>query len=106
MIDNFQSNGIEYYYFTIDSLSDFLIARSAFKDLKDKTKEDQIKIITSKLENMPSLEEALILTIFDKYGSQYNIIYEILKETKLIEDFAPETLLKINFNKETIPNFL
>ena len=106
MIDKFESNGIDYYYFTIDSLSDFLIARSAFKDLKDNTKEDQIKIITSKLENMPSLEEALILTIFDKYESQYDIIYEILKETKLIECFAPETLLKINFDKSTIPNFL
>lgn len=106
MIDKIQSNGIDYYYFTIDSLSDFLIARSAFKDLKDNSKEDQIKIITSKLKKIPSLKEALILTIFDKYGSQYEIIYEILKGTKLIEDFDYETLLKINFDKESIPNFL
>lgn len=106
MIDKIESNGIDYYFFTIDSLSDFLIARSAFKDLKDKTKEDQIKIINSKLKYIPSLEEALILTIFDKYGSKYDVIYEILKETKLIVNFDPETLLKINFDKETIPKFL
>ena len=47
-MDGYESDGKKYYYFVIDSLTDFLIARSLLEDISGKEYEQQVAIIKSK----------------------------------------------------------
>lgn len=105
-LNAYEYNSILYVYFSMDSLADFLIARSLFEELADKSEIEQIKLITTKSEAFYEIREALILVIFDYYGSNYNLIFKILKETSLIEIFNYEMILKIHFDCKNIPEFL
>lgn len=57
-----------YYFFAIDTLTDFLIARSLYEDIAGKTIEKQIEIISEKVKNLYSIQEAVVIAIFDNYA--------------------------------------
>lgn len=102
----FEYETLKYYYFTIDLLSDFLIARSLFDDINKKDTGEQINIINSKLKKLNSLKEAFIIIIFDKFSPNYDKIKTILIETNLIKGFDYSLLPKINFSGGNIKEFM
>ncbi len=105
-MDCYESDNKKQYYFVIDSLTDFLIARSLFEDIRGKKYEEQISIIKSKVESVYNLEEALIIAIFDNMSPDYEKIKDLLIGTELIEDLDFNTLVKVHFKRENIATFL
>ncbi|MGF0031646.1 hypothetical protein ACQRBN_01600 [Bariatricus sp. SGI.154] len=105
-MDCYESDNKKQYYFVIDSLTDFLIARSLFEDIRGKKYEEQISIIKSKVESLYNLEEALIIAIFDNMSPDYEKIKDLLIGTELIEDLDFNTLVKIHYKRENIATFL
>ena len=104
-IDGYEHDGKKYYYFVIDSLTDFLIARSLFEDISGKEHKEQVAIIKSKANTLSSLEEALIIAIFDTFAPDYGHIKILLKDTELMEDFDFTTLVKVHFQSDDIKAF-
>lgn len=96
-MDGYERDDVKYYYFVIDSLTDFLIARSLFEDISGKEYEKQVDIIKSKVATLYNLEEALIIAIFDNLSSNYEQIKNLLKDTELIENLDFNTLVKVHF---------
>lgn len=105
-MDCYESDNKKQYYFVIDSLTDFLIARSLFEDIRGKNYEEQISIVKSKVKSLYNLEEALIIAIFDNMSPDYEKIKDILIGTELIEDLDYNTLVKVHFKRENIATFL
>lgn len=105
-MDVYESDDEKYYYFIIDSLTDFLIARSLFEDISGKNYEEQISIIKSKVESLYNLEEALIIAIFDNISPDYKKIRDLIKDTELIDHLDFNTLVKIHFKRDDIKVFL
>lgn len=105
-IDGYEVDDVKYYYFVIDSLTDFLIARSLFEDIRKKNYEEQVSIIKTKISNLYNLEEALIIAIFDNMSPDYAKIRDVLKVTNLIENLDYGTLVKVHFRSVDINEFL
>lgn len=103
---DYDYNEIHYFSFAIDSLTDFLIARSLFEDIAERTFEAQVEIISKKVGRLYSVEEALIIAIFDNYAPDYQYIVKLLKATDLLATVRYETLIKINFKEEHIADFI
>lgn len=104
-ISDYIWEGIRYYAFKIELLTDYLIARSLFDDLRDKDKEEQIRTIKEKNEKIYGISEALILAVFDKFSSDFSQIKEILTRADLMRDLNPEVLNKINFTPTLLNEF-
>ena len=104
-MDGYERDGKKYYYFVIDSLTDFLIARSLFEDISGKEYQQQVAIIKSKVDTLYSLEEALIIAIFDNLTPDYKQIRNLLKDTELIEHLDFRTLVKVHFRSNDINLF-
>ncbi|KDE70239.1 hypothetical protein FUSO7_10900 [Fusobacterium necrophorum BFTR-2] len=104
-MDGYDYEGVKYYYFAIDSLTDFLIARSLFEDISGKKYQQQVSIIKSKADTLYSLEEALIIAIFDNLTPDYKQIKNLLKDTDLIERLDFRTLVKVHFKSNDINIF-
>lgn len=105
-MDGYENHNEKYYYFVIDSLTDFLIARSLLEDISGKSYEEQINIIKSKVESLYNLEESLIIAIFDNISPDYEKIRDLLQDTKLIENLDFDTLVKVHFKPDGIKDFL
>lgn len=99
-------NGKQFFSFTIDSLSDYLISRSVFDDIKDKEFKEQVKIISQKSKNFYNIDETLILVIFDYFAPNYQYIKKLLRESNLMASVDYNLLIKITFNTEYINIFL
>lgn len=104
-MDGYEHDGEKYYYFVIDSLTDFLIARSLFEDISGKEYQEQVAIIKSKAHTLYSLEEALIIAIFDNLEPDYEHIKSLLKDTELMERLDFRTLVKVHFQSDDIKAF-
>lgn len=102
----FDRESERYIFFSIDSLTDFLIARSLFDDIRGKAFKEQADIIKCKVGKLYNLEEAVIIAIFDNIAPDYEHIKKLLIETGLMENFQYETLVKINFKRDMIGKFL
>lgn len=94
-----------HYYFVVDSLTDFLIARSLFEDIDGLEYEKQINIINAKVRLLYNLEEAFIVLLFDKFSPDYECIKKLLIDTALIERIDSSLLIKIHFKKTDIESF-
>lgn len=103
---HYEHDSEKYFYFSIDSLTDFLIARSLFEDIMGKSFEEQVDVIDRKVGKLYSLKEAVIIVIFDNLAPNYEYINKLLSATDLIESLQYETLVKINFKGDTIGKFL
>lgn len=96
-----------HYTFLIELLADFLIARYMWDEIKDKSTDECIEIINKKLDTFYDInKESIILMLFDKFGSDYLRIKDILVGTNLLTELTPETIVKIHFNTEDISRFL
>ena len=104
-MNGYESNDEKHYYFVIDSLTDFLIARSLFEDIRGKGYKQQVAIIKSKIDALDSLDEALIIAIFDNMSPDYEQIKKILKDTELIKALDFRTLVKVHFKHKDIKVF-
>lgn len=105
-MDGYESDNEKYYYFVIDSLTDFLIARSLFEDIRGKNYEEQISIIKLKVESLYNLEESLIIAIFDNMSPDYKKIKDLLIDAELIKNLDFNTLVKVHFKRDDITAFL
>lgn len=105
-MDCYESDNEKYYYFVIDSLTDFLIARSLFEDIRGKNYEEQISIIKLKVESLYNLEESLIIAIFDNMSPDYKKIKDLLFDSELIKNLDFNTLVKVHFKRDDIIAFL
>lgn len=103
-LDFFESENKIEYFFTIDSLTDFLLARSLFEDMKRKTDAELIEILRNKLAIMTSLREAVLILLFDKFSPDYERIREIIVNINL-EYMLYETIPKIHFKENDIVKF-
>ena len=63
----YEHDDILYFLFTIQRLSDYIIARSLFDFIKDRDENDIVNIINEKLEKMYSMHEAFALVLLDKH---------------------------------------
>lgn len=104
-LDGYEHNGEKYYYFVIDSLTDFLIARSLFEDMSGKKYQQQVGIIKEKKNKLYSIREALIIAIFDNLSPNYGQIKILLKDTGLLEYLEFRTLVKVHFKHNDIKVF-
>lgn len=94
-----------YIVYQIESLHDFLIARFFFEDCKNKTDNEIINLLSTKMNAFPSAQEAFILCLFDKLGNDYERIYHILDKSTLLNELTPEVLRKVKFNPTDIQAF-
>ena len=106
LIDFYIKDDIKYYYFAIDSLTDYLIARSLFNKISKKTNNEKIKIIKAKTSSMFWLKEQFIMVLFDQMKDDYKSIYDILLKTGLLAELDYNVLTKIHFKRDKIKNFL
>lgn len=104
-MDDYEHAGEKYYYFVIDSLTDFLIARSLFEDISGKEYQQKVNVIKSKIDSLYSLEEAVIIAIFDNLSPDYEQIKNLLKDTGLMECLDFRTLVKVHFRSNDIKAF-
>ena len=94
----------EHLFFTIDSLTDYLIGRSMYNHLKNKNINEVISIIKEKIEENWHLKTPATLVVMDMYAKNYDDAKRILSETKLI--LSKDILLKLVFlNKEDTIRF-
>ena len=106
LMDFYIKDDTEYYYFVIDSLTDYLIARSLFNKISKKTNNEKIKIIKAKTSSMFWLKEQFIMVLFDQMKDDYKSIYDILLKTGLLAELDYNVLTKIHFKRDKIKNFL
>ena len=78
-------------------MTDFLIARSLFEDIRGKDYGEQVSIIKSKAES---------LAIFDSMSPDYKKIKDFLIDTELIESLDFNTLVNVHFKRDDITTFL
>ena len=104
-VDGFERDGKNWYHFVIDSLTDFLIARSLFEDISEKDYQQQVDTIKNKMDTLYSLNEALIIAIFDNLSPDYGEIQKLLVDTELIKRLDFRTLVKAHFNRNHIKLF-
>ena len=101
----YSSRGAHFCYFSIETLSDFLIARALMRNLPNDNIEGQISLLKEKLDAFPSFAEAFILILFDRFAPDYKHIRFLMEQTGLQESFQKDTLLKIIFPSENIVRF-
>lgn len=106
IVGEYKRNNTTYVYFLIDQLTDFLIARSLFEEIRGKPITIIKSIISNKMKKFYSLSEALILVIFDNLSPHYDDIADIIQSTDLKYYFSLETVLKINFKNDWIKSFI
>lgn len=106
LINIYTKNDDCYYYFVIDSLTDYLIARSLFDDIKNKSNDEKVKTIKTKINAMPWLGEQFIIVLFDQMENDYKSIYDILIKTKLLSELTYKVLTKIHFKSNNIKDFI
>lgn len=92
----------QHYYFTMETLCDYLIARNLNDDIKNLNTNDLINVINSKLEHLYSLGEAFILILFDRYCENVKLAIDIIKKSDLKEYLELNIFKRIKFNKSQI----
>lgn len=105
LISNIDYGSRSKYIFAIDSITDFLIARSLFEAISGKPIDEKVAIINEKREKLYGIEEAIILVLFDNLSPDYETILEIIKRTELIDCFEYSLLIKVVFKQEEIDRF-
>lgn len=103
LIDYYIHDSKKIYVFTIQKLSDFIIARTLHRKITGLSDDEIIKLINEKLSKIYSLSEPFIILIFDRFKNKdikraLNIIFN----SKLKEDFELSILRKIIFSKGQI----
>lgn len=100
---SYENNNTVYFLFNIQRLSDYIIARSLFDFIKDKTEDETITVINEKLDKMYSMHEAFALVILDKYKDKdINMALRIIFKSDIAKELDIEIFKKISFNSNQI----
>lgn len=92
-----------YFLFTIQRLSDYIIARSLFDFIKDKDENDIINLVNEKLDKMYSMHEAFALVLLDKYKDKdINTALRIIFKSEIGKELNIRIFKKISFNGKQI----
>lgn len=92
-----------YFLFTIQRLSDYIIARSLFGFIKDRDENDIVNIINEKLDKMYSMHEAFALVLLDKYKDKdINVALRIIFKSNIGKELDINIFKKISFNNKQI----
>ncbi len=105
LLESYIDNGKKYYYFTIDSMNDFIIARPFLDEINNLTNKEIVTIIDNKLKKLYSLYTALILCLFDKFNDNIDRAIEIIKNSQLHLYFDIKILRMVKFNEKNINIF-
>ena len=104
----YKSGSEIYFYFVIELLMNYLIARALLEDIQGKSLQEQAEIIKRKAKNSLNMEEAITVAIFDALSSKqgYAYIKALLSETGLLQTIQYSTLVKVCYDAEHIQDFL
>lgn len=100
--NGFLNNNHDYYYFTMETLCDYLIARYLNDDIDDLDESDKIKLINNKLEHLYSIGEAFILILFDRYYNDVESAINIIKNSDLKDYMDLKIFSRIKFKSDQI----
>ena len=98
----YEYDGTVYYFFVMESYTDYLIARSMFDYISINKSKNNYDFIKDKIKKMPSLSELFILVIFDGIKSIEAAIKLCINCGLL---FNGSVISKINFNGKDIIYF-
>lgn len=104
-LTHYTYDGEDHYTFLIESLADYLIARSMWDDLKSKSEDECVLVIKGKIQKMHSIKEMVILLLFDFYSTDYEKIKRILTNTDLIHELDYDLIVKLHFTPERAKEF-
>lgn len=91
------------YYLSWEQLSNSIIARTFYKDIHGKSKDDVIYILKAKIKKFRRIAQALILVLVEKYENNFeDFIYVIRNVVDDEFDLSEETLLSIIINNKNI----
>lgn len=100
---SYEHDNTLYFLFTIQRLSDYIIARSLFDFIKDKDENDIINLINEKLDKMYSMHEAFALVLLDKYKDKdINTALRIIFKSEIGKELDIGIFKKISFNGKQI----
>lgn len=105
LLSSYIDKGKRYYYFTIDTMNDFIIARSFYDEINNLNNNEIVLIIDHKLKKLYSLYNALILCLFDKFSNDIMRALDIIKNSKLHFYFDAKILRMVKFDKKMIDSF-
>lgn len=83
----------EKYFFSLEQLSNYLIARTFNNDIKGKSVNEVVNAYKFKSTSFPVLEQMLLSVVVEKYHDNYKDLIEFLKNVK--PNFTDETLSNI-----------
>lgn len=92
-------------FFTIDSITEYLIGRSAFEYIQREDRNNRIGLIADIVKKMPWLSEAIVLVVFDLLSPDYVAIYTTLVKADLLDLAGYSVLRKVVFQPENISEF-
>ncbi len=102
-IGSYENGNTVHFLFTIQGLSDYIIARSLFDFINDKEENDIVNIINEKLNKMYSMHEAFALVLLDKYKDKdINMALRIIFKSDIGKELDIEIFKKISFNNRQI----
>lgn len=92
----------ELYYFTIDSLNDFIVGRTFLDEIGGLKDEQIIEIINKKLEKLYSLYTVFIICLFDRFQKDIKRVVNIIKKSNIRDIFDLSILRMIRFENQNI----
>ena len=102
-MSSYEHDDTLYFLFTIQRLSDYIIARSLFDFIKDKEEDDIINLVNEKLDKMYSMHESFALVLLDKYKDKdINTALRIIFKSEIGKELDIEIFKKISFNGKQI----
>lgn len=104
LFTEFEIHNELYYSFTIETLSDFMLARYFIQEIQGKTETEQLEIIKHRRSDFYGMDEVFIVALFD-LTNNYPLIKRLLVSSNLINSFDFEVLSHINFNPSDIKSF-
>ena len=102
LIDFYMDDKQKIFFFRIQRLSDYIIARSLHNRITNLNDADIIKLINEKILNMYSLSEPFILLIFDRFKKDTKRALSIISNSELKNYFELSTLRKMYFSETQI----
>lgn len=101
LIDFYIYENEKRYIFKLQTLFDYLIARTLQNEIDDLTDEEIINLINKKSEKMYSISEALIILLIDRYKTKDLIkAFKLIFNSKLKSNFELEIFRKMVFTRE------
>ena len=91
------------YYLSWEQLSNSIIARTFYKDIKGKNRDDIVLKLKGKIKNFRQIAQALILVLVEKYEKHFEDFVYVLRNVVDDEfELSTETLLSIIINDRNL----